>query len=125
MYNATEYEVTVEVIENVPESTDIFTFAFFMNNNTLTDSFGFGGSVIFTIIAEGETNFKFSSSGGIGEAVSGLPVEEFNVVVFTVAANNDIAKGFYLGEIRATDIEMDQSQVANFSVNVSGKRGIT
>ena len=95
MYNATRYEVTVEVIENVPEGTDLFTFAFFMNNNTLLDSFGLGGAEVFTIIAEGVMNFQFSSTGGIGKVVSGLPIKEFNVIVFTIKANNDIAVGFY------------------------------
>ena len=124
MYNATRYEVTVEVIENVPEGTDLFTFAFFVNNNTLTDFFDLGGAVAFTIVAEGVTNFQFSSIGGIGEVVSGLHTEEFNVVVLTVEASNDIAVGFYRGEIRTNAIGLDQSPVVNFTVNVSGKRSI-
>ena len=124
MYNATRYEVTVEVIENVPADTDLFTFTFFMNNNNLTDSFGLDcGAVVFTILAEGETNFQFSSIGGIGKVVSGLPVEQFNVIVFTVAANNDIAVGFYLDKIRTNAIDLDQLQIVNFTVNFYQVRG--
>ena len=124
MYNATRYEVTVEVIENVPVGTDLFTFAFFVNNNTLTDSFGIGGTVAFTLFAEGETNFQFTSNGGIGDVIAGLHTEEFNVVVFTVEAGNDIAVGFYRGEILTDPIGLDQTPVVNFTVNVSGKRSI-
>ena len=124
MYNATRYEVTVEVIENVPVGTDLFTFAFFVNNNTLPDSFGLAGTVSFTIFAVGETNFQFSEIGGIGEVVSGLPIEDFNVVVFTVEADRDIAVGFYRGEIQTKAIGLDQSPVVNFTVNVSGEIAI-